>query len=168
MFHSTIGLVHLSSALLAMLFGAVVLLNTKGSLFHKRAGYLYVASMLIMNASAFLIYRLFGGFGPFHVAAIISSVSLIGGLVPVLFRRRIQGWLHFHYHFMNWSVVGLYAAFWSETLTRTLPMAQFWPVVAGATGATVFAGAYLIRRNAARFLKKKTGEKETLGVQSEA
>jgi len=168
MFNSTIGLVHLSSALLAMLTGAIVLLNTKGTLFHKRMGYVYVASMLVLNATAFLIYRLFGTFGLFHGFAIVSLVSILGGFVPVLFRRRIKDWLEFHYYFMNWSVVGLYAAFWSETFTRTLPMSQFWPVVAGATAATAFAGSYLIRRNAARFLKKETGKKETLGVHSNA
>lgn len=159
MFHSTVGLVHLISALIAMLTGAVVLLNTKGGLFHKRAGYTYVVSMLVLNVTAFMIYRLFGRFGPFHVLAIISMVGIVGGMVPVLFRRRINGWIYLHYYFMNWSVVGLYAAFWAETLTRTLPVKQFWPVVMGATLVTTFVGSYLIRKNAARFLPASPGRK---------
>lgn len=155
MFHSTVGLVHLISALIAMVTGAIVLLNTKGGIFHKRAGYGYVVSMIVLNITAFMIYRLFGRFGPFHVLAIISMVGIVGGMVPVLYRRRINGWIYLHYYFMNWSVVGLYAAFWAETLTRTLPVNRFWPVVMGATLVTTIIGSYLIRKNAVRFLPAK-------------
>lgn len=159
MFHSTVGLVHLLSAFVAMVTGAIVLLSTKGGLFHKRAGYVYVAAMLVLNATAFMIYHLFGHFGPFHALAIVSLTGIVGGMLPMLFRRRITGWIYLHYYFMNWSVVGLYAAFWAETLTRTLPMGRFWPVVMGATAVTASIGSFLIRRNAARFLPAKAVKK---------
>ena len=152
MFHSTTGLVHLSAALLAMITGAIVLLNTKGGSLHKRVGYAYVVSMLLLNLTAFLIYHLFGKFGPFHWLAALSLICLTGGMIPVLLRHRINKWIYWHYYFMNWSVVGLYAAFWAETLTRTLPMGQFWPVVMVATTLTAVLGSYLIRRNASRLL----------------
>jgi uncharacterized membrane protein len=154
MANSLIGYLHLASALLAMLTGAMVILKRKGSIFHKRVGYVYVGSMVAVNASAFLIYRLFGGFGPFHVLALVSLVSIAGGMVPALMRRQILSWQHWHYYFMNWSVVGLYAAFWAETFTRTLPIGHFWPVVVGASGGTIAVGSFLIRRNAARLLPK--------------
>lgn len=150
MFHSTVGFVHLVSALLAMLTGALVLLNTKGGLFHKRMGYAYVMSMLTLNVTAFMIYHLFGKFGPFHALSILSMVCITGGMLPAVFRKKVKDWLQWHYYFMNWSVVGLYAAFWAETFTRTLPMKQFWLIVAGATAITMFVGSYLIRKNAAR------------------
>jgi hypothetical protein len=108
--------------------------------------------MLALNGTAFMIYHLFGKFGPFHWLAAISLVSLAGGMIPVLLRDRINKWIHWHYYFMNWSVVGLYAAFWAETLTRTLPMGQFWPVVIVATTLTAVLDSYLIRRNASRLL----------------
>jgi uncharacterized membrane protein len=152
MFHSTIGLVHLVAALLAMVAGAVVLLNTKAGTFHKRAGYVYVACMLVLNATAFQLFHLFGRFGPFHWLALVSLASLLGGMLPVLFRRYVSGWMYWHYYFMNWSVVGLYVAFWAETLTRTLPMGHFWGVVVAATGLTAAIGSFLIRRHAARLL----------------
>jgi hypothetical protein len=152
MFHTTIGLVHLISALLAMVAGGVVLLNTKAGTFHKRAGYVYVVLMLVLNGTAFQIYQLFGRFGPFHWLALVSLTSVLGGMLPVLFRRYVRDWLDWHYYFMNWSVVGLYAAFWAETLTRTLPMRQFWGIVVVATGLTGFIGSRLIRRHAARLL----------------
>ena len=134
-----------------MLLGAAIILMAKGSTAHKRVGYGYVAAMVLVNGSAFMIYHLFGKFGPFHVAALVSGLGIIGGMVPVIFRRRIRGWYSFHYYFMNWSVVGLYAAFWAETLVRLFPMKQFWPVVAIATGLTTFTGSYLINRYKTRF-----------------
>jgi uncharacterized membrane protein len=152
MAHSPIGFLHLVAALLAVVTGSIVLLNVKGGLFHKRVGYVYVASMVVLNVTAFMIYRLFGTFGPFHILAIFSSLSILGGMLPVVFRHRVSDWLIWHYYFMNWSVVGLYAAFWAETLTRTLPMGQFWPIVVVATAITTGIGSYLIRRNAVRFL----------------
>jgi len=155
MFHSTVGLVHLLSAFLAMVAGAIVLLNTKGGQFHKRVGYVYVVCMIVLNGTAFMIYHLFGKFGPFHVLAIVSMVSIVGGMVPALFRQRVNNWIYWHYYFMNWSVVGLYAAFWAETFTRTLPMKQFWPIVMITTTITALIGSVLIRRHAGRLLPEK-------------
>jgi len=152
MFHSTLGLVHIISALVAMLMGAVVIANPKMGAFHKRMGYGYVASMLILNGTAFQIFHLFGRFGPFHALAIISLLSLMGGMLPAINHRQIKNWLYWHYYFMSWSVVGLYAAFWAEVLTRTLPLGQFWPVVMAATGVTAGLGSYFIRRNASQLL----------------
>ena len=40
--HSNIGWFHFITAVLAMLTGTIVLLNKKGTLFHKRIGYMYV------------------------------------------------------------------------------------------------------------------------------
>lgn len=152
MSHSTIGLIHVIAALVALLTGTLIFFINKGGLLHRRIGYGYVVSMLVLNSSAFMIYRLFGTFGPFHIAALFSTVSILGGMVPVLLRHRVRNWLQWHYYLMNWSVVGLYAAFWAETFTRTLPMGQFWPIVVGATAMTTTVGSVLIRRHAARFL----------------
>lgn len=152
MIHSTLGLVHTASALLAMLMGAIVIVKPKRGLFHKRIGYAYVASMVVLNITAFQIYRLFGRFGPFHALAIISLFSLMAGIAPALLRQRVKNWMHWHYYFMNWSVVGLYAAFWAELFTRTLPMGQFWPVVMIATGITTGIGSYFIRKRATYLL----------------
>jgi uncharacterized membrane protein len=152
MFHSTIGLIHLLSALLAMAAGAVVFLNRKGGLLHKRIGYLYTMLMLVVNVTAFFIFRVTGSFGTFHWLALVSLTALLGGMGPVLARKRISGWIYWHYYFMSWSVVGLYAAFWAETFTRLLPMSRFWPAVVVATAATMLVGSFLIRRNAAHLL----------------
>ncbi|MBO0952566.1 DUF2306 domain-containing protein [Fibrella forsythiae] len=151
MFHSTTGLVHLLAALVALVSGSTVLLRPKRGRFHKRAGYVHLTSMLL-NLTALLIYHLFGRFGPFHWLAVLGLLCLTGGMVPALLRSRINSWIYWHYYFMSWSVVGLFAAFWSETLTRDLPVGQFWPLVLLATLVTAMAGSFLIRRYAPRLL----------------
>lgn len=155
-FHSATGLVHLASAIAALVLGTAVLLLKKGTVLHKRLGYGYVVAMVLVNVTAFMIYRLFGNFGPFHIAAVFSSITIVGGIVPALLKRYVSSWIYFHYFFMNWSVVGLYAAFWAETLVRLFPMKQFWPVVAVATGLTTFIGGRLISRYKSVFLKPTT------------
>ncbi|TDE15591.1 DUF2306 domain-containing protein [Dyadobacter psychrotolerans] len=156
MFHSTTGLIHLSAAFIAMISGAFVLLNKKGGIFHKRVGYTYVISMYTLNITAFFIYYLFGKFGPFHALSVMSLICLSGGIIPAIFKKHVKNWLDWHYYFMNWSVVGLYAAFWAETLTRTLPVRQFWPLVFAAATVTAMIGSYLIRRNAKRLITERS------------
>ncbi|GAB3884645.1 DUF2306 domain-containing protein [Spirosoma agri] len=157
MVHSTLGFVHLIASLSAMLMGTIVILNPKRGTLHKRMGYAYVLSMLVLNLTVFQIYHLFGRFGPFHWLAMLSLLCLFGGFIPALIRRHVANWLHWHYYFMTWSVAGLYAAFWAELLTRTLPMGQFWPMVFVATGITMGISSYLIRKHASRLLASHQG-----------
>lgn len=67
-----VGLAHFLTALLAIATGAVVVLRPKGTKFHRTVGRVYLAAMLAVNVSALAIYELFGGFGPFHAAAVIN------------------------------------------------------------------------------------------------
>lgn len=148
---STIGYIHLFFSILAMITGLVVVLNTKGTLFHKRVGYIYVISMLLLNLTSFFISN-FQGFSIFHFFAIVSLVTIIGGMYPTL--KKSKNWIYQHYYFMSWSVVGLYCAFWSEVGTRFVKnMQDFWWVVAIATFLTAFVGALIIHKNKKKFLK---------------
>lgn len=161
--HSTTGVIHLVAALAAMGLGTAVLLTAKGTLAHKRVGYGYVVAMITVNVTAFNIYVLYHKFGPFHFAALWSSVSIVAGMVPVLIKRPGKGrWLGIHYYFMNWSVVGLYAAFWAETLVRFFPMQQFWPVVIVATVGTTIIGGRLIRKHQARLTGPPAAEPDSV------
>lgn len=153
---SEIGFVHLLSASLALIFGSVVLADAKGTVFHRRIGYLYMLSMIVLNVTALMIYRLFGKFGVFHVAAIISLLTLIAGMIPVILRKPQKNWLGMHFGFMYWSVLGLYAAFVAETATR-LPIKTmfssaktFFITVAIATALTMIIGEIVF------YKKKKT------------
>lgn len=105
-----LGALHTAAAVLALATGLVVFLRPKGSRAHRVIGYTYVASMATLLVTAFFIYRLFGRFGPFHVAAVISSATVLAGFLPA-FRRRPEGrWVESHYHYMSWSYIGLLAA----------------------------------------------------------
>lgn len=147
---NTLGGFHTICALLALASGAAVLLRKKGTRGHRRLGWVYVCSMVALNVSALMIYRLFGGFGPFHVGAIFSLVSVVAGAIPAI-RRRPAHWMELHYAWMAWSYVGLCAAAVSEVGTRT-PGLQFWWGVMIGTAGVFGAGAVLIRRNQAAVL----------------
>lgn len=117
-YHDTIGFVHLITAVISLITGTMILLMRKGTSSHKKIGYVYVASMTVLLITAFMIYRLWGGWGLFHYAALISSVTLLGGFVPILFRYPRKSYIAFHFSFMYWSVMGLYGAFFAEIMTR--------------------------------------------------
>ncbi|OEK02649.1 hypothetical protein BFP97_14455 [Roseivirga sp. 4D4] len=143
---SNIGLVHLIASLVATIAGTIVIGARKGTRFHKQWGYVYAISMLVLNITAFMTYRLFGTFGVFHYGAIGSLLTLYGGMVPAI--RRKGNWIDYHIGFMYWSVIGLYAAFASETITR-VPMGinfGFFGMVGLATGLIMLLGAIFFIR----------------------
>lgn len=154
-----IGLIHLIVSIFALLFGTWVLAARKGTKTHRRAGYAYAVSMLLLLVTAFMIYRLFGRFGVFHIAAIVSSVTLLGGMIPVIRRQPKSSWLNLHFSFMYWSVFGLYAAFVAETAVR-LPIrtmfrsAQtFFTTVVISTVATMLVGQIIFFKNKKKWQK---------------
>ncbi|MBC7795646.1 MAG: hypothetical protein H7Z37_02100 [Pyrinomonadaceae bacterium] len=134
-----VGFVHIIASVSALIFGTLVLAMPKGSRIHRKIGYVYFVSMIIVVVTAFLIYRLFGGFGVFHAAAIVSGFALAAGMLPVIFRRPRGSWLALHFNFMYWSVIGLYAAFAAETLVR-MPGQKFFAAVGIATFIVFAAG----------------------------
>lgn len=168
-----LGQTHLAAAFLAIASGAAVLfVRPKGARWHRRLGWLYASSMLLVNITALMIYRLFGGFGPFHAAAIVSLIGLVLGVYSARRARSAcvahalherANWVQRHYYWMTWSYVGLMAAFASETITR-LPALRpvfgggrmFALGVAVATLVIVGIGSRLIKRSAAESLAPYT------------
>jgi len=144
--HSNIGWFHFITAIISMIAGSIVLLNKKGTTFHKRTGYVYVISMVLLNFSSFFIMS-FGSFSLFHFFAIVSLVSIFGGMIPTI--KKKKNWFGYHFYFMSWSVVGLYCAFWAEVGTRFVNnMKDFWWMVAIATFVTTIIGSKIINREA--------------------
>ncbi len=137
------GALHVALALVALVSGLVMLLMRKGTPRHRKIGWVYAVSMLGLNATALLIYRLFGRFGPFHVAALISLLTIIAGLIPPMLRRPRRKWPEHHAYWMNWSYVGLCAAAASEVTTR-LPASPFWWTVIGSTLVVIAVGGHMI------------------------
>ena len=114
---SSTGFWHLIFAVVALLSGTVVIMRRKGTRNHKRIGYVYVVSMITMLVTSFMIYRLYGKFGIFHCLAVVSTITLLGGMVPMLLKKP-KGYVSMHFNFMYWSIIGLYAAFVAESLVR--------------------------------------------------
>jgi uncharacterized membrane protein len=136
LFHDWIGGLHLFASVVALASGTQVLWMKKGTRMHRQIGYVYSASMLGVIITAFSIYRLFGGFGLFHILAIVSFATLLSGMLPLMLKQPINRYISLHFSFMYWSVIGLYAAFVSEMLTR-IPESPFFGMVGLATFAVM-------------------------------
>lgn len=152
--HSTTGLFHVIMALVAMITGTIVIIKSKGTRLHVAIGYTYFFSMLTMNLSSFMLYGLLGHFGPFHVAAIISLLTLLGGMIPIFFRKKITAWQRVHGTFMYYSVVGLYAAFFSEILTRIPGQSFSGMVILASVGVTIM-GVILFNKLKSRWFRSQ-------------
>ncbi|GAB2777554.1 putative membrane protein [Hymenobacter luteus] len=139
------GLVHLLAALASLVLGTTVLVRPKSGQLHKRLGYGYVGALVLMLVTCFGIYRQFHGFGIFHAAAILSALTLVAGMVPVLRRRPMRSWRQLHAGFMYGSVLELYVALVAEVLVR-VPGLLFWEVAALSTATVALPGvAWLVR-----------------------
>ena len=68
----TLGSIHVVFGLCALVIGTLVVLIRKGTRFHRAIGHGYFASMLGLNVTALLIYRLTGNFNFFHAAALFK------------------------------------------------------------------------------------------------
>ena len=152
MTHSWIGQVHLLASILSLILGTLILILTKGTTLHRRIGYFYTVAMLMVNFTAFGIYRLFGGFGPFHITAIISLISIAGGMLPIYYKHKISGWYIYHMAFMYYSVIGLYAAFLSEIVTR-IPGLNFGLMVGVGTGLVMLVGIIFFQQKKVKWTR---------------
>lgn len=111
------GMIHLIASIIALISGLFVVTTTKGTRQHKKIGYIYTAAMIIVNLTAFMMYNLYGKFAIFHWFAVVSCLTLIAGMYPIL-TRKSTNYILWHFEFMYWSVIGLYCAFVSEIFTR--------------------------------------------------
>jgi uncharacterized membrane protein len=153
----TLGVVHLVFSIIAIGVGAVVVMNAKGTRWHRTFGHIYATSMVGVIVTAFSIYDLTGKFGPFHVAASLSAVTLSAGLYFVLARRPKYNWIEWHAQWMSWSYIGLMAALTAESLTRfimprTAPWLEerelwsvFWSTVVVVSLVTFAVGWWLVK-----------------------
>ena len=164
---SSTGFVHLAFSIVALLTGTLVLIYKKGTRKHKIIGYCYAISMLGVLTTAFMIYQLYGTFGLFHWLAVVSSITLLGGMVPVLMKRP-SSYISLHYNFMYWSVMGLYGAFAAETMVRIpdiaiesgIPNTTFYNMTGIAVGITMGLAAYFARKNKKKWMKFDSSLKE--------
>ncbi len=148
----TTGLIHLIASILSLLTGTYILLAQKGTKRHVKIGYVYVISMAIVIITAFMIYRLFDGWGIFHYTTIISLLTIAFGMIPIWTKKPTKSWKYLHFTFMYWSVIGLYAAFVAELITR-IPETPFYAMVGFATGGVMLFGGIFFGINKAKWKK---------------
>jgi len=154
-----IGFVHLISSCFALIFGTYVLLAKKGTKQHIQIGYLYVISMGILILTAFMIYRLFNGWGIFHYTTLLSLISIVLGMIPIWTKKPVNKWKYLHFSFMYWSVIGLYAAFAAEILVR-IPETPFFGMVGIATGIIMLVGGVFFGISKAKWINTFEIEKK--------
>lgn len=146
-----LGTLHLTLAVMAMATGGLLALCHKGTALHRNLGWAYVIAMLGVNVTALSIYELFGGFGPFHMAAVFSLLTVLGGMLPARLRPRPRGWLPRHAFWMAGSYVGLMAAATSEIATRYLDW-DFGATVTAASSLVFVVGFWLMFQHIPRIL----------------
>ena len=149
---NSIGVLHTAFGAAALACGLAVVLRPKGTGWHRAVGWAYAASMVGLFATSFLIYRLFGRFGPFHWAAIAGAATLAAGLLPVLLRRPRRTWVERHAYLMSYSYLGLLAAAGAEVATR-LPGAGFGAATLLASLAVLSVGAVVVSRTVGHLLR---------------
>lgn len=153
MLSNFIGVTHLIASIIALITGSFVLKNAKGTATHRKIGYVYTIAMAIVLLTSFMIYRLHGAFGILHWFAVVSSITLLAGMLPMFFKNP-SNYLSLHFSFMYWSVIGLYCAFFAEILTRIPFLLElednvvviFYSMVGIATGLVAGIGSYYFRR----------------------
>lgn len=146
-----LGAAHTAFGLVAIALGLAVVLMHKGTERHRRVGMSYAFTMLLLNATALMIYDLFGRWGPFHNLALVSLVTLAAGVIPVWFKRPRAGWLRLHGFCMSWSFAGLLAAFFSEIGAR-IPGVGLAAGVIGPTALVMVIAIALIHTRVPRIV----------------
>ncbi len=165
---SNTGLMHFIASVFALLLGTFVLLFPKGTAKHKIIGKIYTLTMFVVLTTAFMTYRLFGTWGIFHWIAVISSLTIICGLIPILTKQPANNYVSLHFSFMYWSVMGVYGAFVSETLVRMpkvvvesgIPNSVFYNMTGIGTAVVMGLGVFF-------FLKLKPGWDKQFGQNSQ-
>ena len=158
----TTGFIHLLASVLALVTGLYVLITTKGTKRHRQIGYVYAFSMVLLNLTAFMIYRLYGKFGLFHWLAVFSCLTLFAGMYPVI-SKKTKNYLLIHFNFMYWSVIGLYCALMAEIFSRLPkivltdagePMTVFYKFVGIGTAIVMIIGVYFFVKFKPQWTKK--------------
>jgi uncharacterized membrane protein len=100
---------HVLAAFSALLVGAAVLLMPKGTHTHRVIGTVYVGVLVVVNVAALSLHRE-NAFGVFHVLAVVSLVTIVVGLSPLVLGKRSLPVIATHAYCMTWSYAGLVAA----------------------------------------------------------
>ncbi len=103
------GLVHVTAAAVALAVGALIFRAPKGTMRHRRFGFLYVGAMVYLNIAAWAVDTK-GVIGPFHYLTVVSLATLALAYSSVLLGRRSRVRGETHGILMAWSYAGAVSA----------------------------------------------------------
>ncbi len=148
-----VGAAHLAAALVALPCGLAVLVRRKGGARHVLLGRAYVALMAVVALPVLFLYDISGRPGPFHVLAVISTLTTgLGWLLG----HRAGGHRHVGAHatLMTWSWIGLVTAGVAQLANQRWPDASPWPVLL-VVGVSTLVGLVAVPRWVARELRTR-------------
>lgn len=161
---SLLLIVHLISAVGAIIAGAAIFLMRKGTGRHRAMGISYMAAMLVTVVSVIpveaTVLRIGDSrFGFFHLLILVAFGSVAIGTDRLLRWRRTREkrWLRGHQIHLTYSYAGLIMAGFSQLATNPRwqlvevgNAVQFWTVFAAVNAAIYFVAMYLIQTRIAK------------------
>lgn len=136
---------HVLAALSALAAGATVLLLRKGTQQHRAIGTVYVVALVVVNVAALSLHRE-STFGVFHALAVVSLVTIVVGLSPLLIGRRSPMIITTHAYCMTWSYAGLVAAGGGQLTVALARDVGAWAVPAAIATVLSISGVVIFGR----------------------
>ncbi len=130
---------HIMAAVTALVVGAVVLALPKGIGRHRGAGSVYVVCLVAVDVAALFVHRN-ATFGVFHALAVVSLLTIVAGLLPMLMGSRSPLPINMHAYCMTWSYAGLVAAGCGQLTVRVAGDLGEWAVPTVIIAALVISG----------------------------
>ncbi len=146
--------VHTLFGVAALFSGGWNLAARKGTRRHRLVGWLYVGSMVGLLLTSFLIFELFGGFGPYHIMSVVSGGALGLAIYFPLRRKHHANWLIHHYMWMGYAYVGLVMATGSHLFAYGPPGWPWWARALLYWVAPYVVGSLLIMRQRGKILSR--------------
>ena len=152
--------IHIISALAAIISGAIVFLLPKGDKIHRQVACIYVLSMLVTTFVVIFVPATvlpFGnsGYGFFHIFILVGMVSSLVAIFSLVRWRqtREKKWLRMHQMRFTFSYAGLIMAGVSQLLTNPrflivseMTPASFWAIFAAANLGILGAAMFMVQR----------------------
>ncbi len=149
---SIAGWIHSIACLIALVAGAYVLIARKGTSTHRRWGWWYAGSIILLNLTVMLVFHfdilpakppLVGPhiFGIFHWMAVATLASVLLAVFAASRQKRLL-WAHVHAQAMLFSYYMLVGGLFNEMVVRIAPLrrlAFFLSPHAGNPAATAMA-----------------------------
>ena len=138
---------HVPAAFTALGAGVAVLLLRKGTHTHRAIGTVYVVALVVVNVAALSLHRE-STFGVFHELAVVSLVTIVVVLSPLLVGKRSPMIITTHAYCMTGSYAGLVAAGGGQLTVALAQDVGAWAVPAAIATVLSISGVAIFRESA--------------------